>query len=277
MSAKTAFVDSSVLTDATLKNGEARRRAKDMLDLFAKTLLPVYAIKELKAGPLGAYHWLHDKLVVTGSFALTQKWIQRISRTQQRNLTSTALEALAQYHGWVATAFPNYNDLVAKYGGLGTPDQCQRDELRLWLQTQVMRAWQKRRKVASDVVQPLACYAEKAPFIDRGGLLSLEPRLCDETGCCLVPQLERLKGEVQVLRIVCQGRKNLGRYAKALKRVVKGQLDRKSCRRLGDAYYALFAPKGTRVLTTNTKDHRPLAAALRKRVAPLPRLKEEAG
>jgi len=47
-----AFVDTTVLTDALLKVGEPRDRAKAAIARFVESLLPVYAIKEFQAGPL---------------------------------------------------------------------------------------------------------------------------------------------------------------------------------------------------------------------------------
>jgi hypothetical protein len=43
-------------------------------------------------------------------------------------------------------------------------------------------------------------------------------------------------------------------------------LTKKDCRDLGDAYFAFFAPESTDILTTNRRDHEPLAGALGKRV-----------
>ncbi len=42
--------------------------------------------------------------------------------------------------------------------------------------------------------------------------------------------------------------------------------DEKTCRSLGDAIFAFFAPADAAILTTNERDHRPLAAALGKSV-----------
>jgi hypothetical protein len=48
-----------------------------------------------------------------------------------------------------------------------------------------------------------------------------------------------------------------------------GGLTQKACRSLGDAYFAIFAPADSVILTTNVKDHAPLAEALKKKaVAP---------
>jgi hypothetical protein len=41
-------------------------------------------------------------------------------------------------------------------------------------------------------------------------------------------------------------------------------MDAKDCRRLGDAFFALYAPPDAVILTTNIKDHAPLAEALGK-------------
>jgi hypothetical protein len=47
------------------------------------------------------------------------------------------------------------------------------------------------------------------------------------------------------------------------------RFERRDCQMLGDAFFAIFAPEDTDILTTNLKDHAPLAAALGKNaVAP---------
>jgi hypothetical protein len=43
------------------------------------------------------------------------------------------------------------------------------------------------------------------------------------------------------------------------------RFERKDCRALGDAFFALFAPVDADVLTTNLKDHCPLAESVGKR------------
>jgi hypothetical protein len=42
-------------------------------------------------------------------------------------------------------------------------------------------------------------------------------------------------------------------------------MSEKTCRNLGDAFFALFAPQDAVVLTTNLKDHSVLAKALNKK------------
>ena len=58
------------------------------------------------------------------------------------------------------------------------------------------------------------------------------------------------------------------RRAQALRELIrkpKRKVDDKTCRALGDAVFAFFAPSDAVVLTTNLKDHGPLAEALGKR------------
>jgi hypothetical protein len=55
---------------------------------------------------------------------------------------------------------------------------------------------------------------------------------------------------------------------KVLKQLIntpKLPLDRESCRALGDAIFAFFCPEDAVVLTTNLRDHEPLAQAVGKR------------
>jgi hypothetical protein len=55
---------------------------------------------------------------------------------------------------------------------------------------------------------------------------------------------------------------------KALKHLIntpKIPLDREQCRWLGDAVFAFFCPQDAEILTTNIRDHRPLAKAIGKR------------
>jgi hypothetical protein len=90
-----AFVDTTVLTDVLLNVGEPRDSARAALARFAETLLPVYAIKEFEAGPLANYCWIHNVLVNEQSMSRALRRVHAVSRTLQRYLTSTAIEAMA--------------------------------------------------------------------------------------------------------------------------------------------------------------------------------------
>ena len=89
-----AFLDTTVLADVLLDKGKRGSDARAALAAFKETQLPVYAIKEFKAGPLRAYVWLHNKFVVEKSYEGALTAVEGMARTLQRNLTSSALEAL---------------------------------------------------------------------------------------------------------------------------------------------------------------------------------------
>lgn len=265
--ANRAFVETTVLTDLLLKQGELKERAAKALKRFDETLLPVYAIKEFKAGPLRKFVWLHNKLVQLNSFAAAINALQRISRTPQRYLTSTALEAL---HTSAFSIKPTkLSELVAKYGNEATEDSFQRDEYRLALKTAVLKAWKRRKKGFSAIVQPLSCYVEVAPHEQRG-LLRLEPVRCSpEKDCSLGPELTKSVAVLEALREATDRIDNAEhkRRSKALHEIArKPKLDvtEEQCRALGDAVFAFFAPADSIILTTNLRDLQPLAEAVNK-------------
>jgi predicted nucleic acid-binding protein len=162
-----AFVDTSVLTDALLKPGEPRKRANAALARFTATLLPVYAIKEFQAGPFASYCWMHNVLVNEQSLSRAMQRVQAVSRTPQRYLTSTAMEAMAIA---TSTALGAMDAVTAqaKYGPQTTFDVVGAAEVRLNLRSLILRAWRKRRRVTTAVVNPLSCYNEADPIQERG-------------------------------------------------------------------------------------------------------------
>lgn len=264
-----AFVDTTVLTDILLKPGEARRVAKAGLARFDKSLLPVYAIKEFKAGPLRAFVWFHNKLVSVGSYEGALAALQRLSFTAQRYLTATAIEALRT--SAYAAARVRLGQLVAAYGEDAKFESVQRDENRLALRTLIMKAWQRRLSVTSEVVEPLSCYTESAPAIRRG-LLDLQPTRCKPAGeCCLGPRLKARPDHLQKLKDAVRAQDQTPerrRRYQALRNLIRKPkilLAEGSCRDLGDAVFAFFAPADATILTTNLKDHEALACALEKK------------
>jgi len=244
-----------------------KERAARALKRFDETLLPVYAIKEFKAGPLRNFVWLHNKLVLLNSFAAAMNALQRLSRTPKRYLTSTALEAL--YSSAFAIGPTNLPELVKKYGSEATADSFQKDEYRLALKTAVLKAWKRRRSRFSAVVQPLSCYIEVAPE-ERLGLLRLEPVRCSpEKGCSLGPELAKSVDVLEALKEVTDRIDNAEhkRRSKALREIARKPklgVTEEQCRALGDAVFAFFAPAGSVILTTNLRDLQPLAEAVNK-------------
>jgi hypothetical protein len=256
-----AYVETTVLTDLLLKpNTKKQKRAKDALRKYRTVLLPVYAIKECKAGPMNTYAWVHDKLQTTKSISATQNAISEITSYYKHRTASSAIAA-------ASTVAKGQRRLV----GLGNNDRDIADSYRLALESLVIRSWHKFRKLATQVVGDLDCYTEVQPRVGKDGLLDLEPLVCEkDRECCLAPELKADRKALEALRDAIpesSGRPEDQRRRKALKQLIKHpheRLDPDLCRALGDAVFAFFCPQDAVILTTNLRDHAPLAKALRK-------------
>jgi hypothetical protein len=263
-----AFVDTSVLTDFLLKPGASRAQAAAALSKFDETLLPVYAIKEFRAGPLRGFAWIHNVLVNEKSLSRAMSRVHAVSRTPQRYLTSTSIEAIA-----IATqaglGTKTSAELQTQYGADVTMDHVAADELRIGLRSLIWKAWRKRRRVTSRVVSPLSCYGEPDPIEERGLIVVGDGRCTLEPSCALAPEFRKRLGDTRALRDAVQaqgeGREHQRRY-QDLRELVRTNrpLDNSKCRSLGDAVFAFLAPADSVILTTNIKDHQPLAQALGK-------------
>jgi hypothetical protein len=264
-----AFVDTTILADSLLKIGVVSKTANDALRRFETTELPVYAIKEFKAGPLKNFCWFHNKLALLGSFEQAVEALHRMSLTPKRYTTATAIEALKGAAGRMRNA--NLDSLVQKYGQAASLDKVLCDQFRLSLKTKILKAWRRRKQITTHVVCPLSCYSEVDPY-EHNRVIMVNPTTCNvESECCLAPELRKRVDDLEKIRKVLlkepKTREN-ERRARALRQLIrkpKAAVSEQTCRDLGDAFFALFAPTDSVILTTNTKDHAPLAAALGKR------------
>jgi hypothetical protein len=266
-----AFVETTILTDLLLKgNDEPGIRARAALGRFTTSELPVYAIKEFQIGPLKNFAWFHNKLAATGSFSLAVGALRAMAMTPRRYTVSSALEGL---QGAVTRTMANVplGELARKHGASANPDVVLCDEFRLSMKVNILKAWRTRRSVTTAVVQPLACFIEVDLKQERGQIL-VEGKPCETQECCLAPALRKKETELRALAatIRAQDQKPENtRRSKALRslyRTPKRTMNPDMCRDLGDAYFALFAPTDSVVLSTNTKDLSPLVAALGKKV-----------
>ena len=259
MTPSKAYIDTTVLTDALLKSGPQGEAARNALKDYTETILPVYAIKEFKAGPLNYWIWLHNKLVLTKSLATTLEAINSIIGFQ-RNRGRTALEAIISLmRSFVAPRAMDDREIA--------------DLFRLSIARLIVRAWQRRRDITSYVVDELSCYSEADPKIElRTGLFNNHGMTCKLYGndeCCLARSLKKRVQDLDLLLAAIQGltrREDINRRAvlHKLRNTPKRIMDAKDCRNLGDAFFALYAPFDAVILTTNLKDHAPLAEALGK-------------
>jgi hypothetical protein len=256
-----AFVETTVFTDILLKPGTPKqKRARAAFERFQHTLLPVYSIKEWKAGPLNYFAYVHDKLAFTKSLRKTLIALSSLPVGYRKNTSYEALAAAAVNERYVPMRRSD-----------ASRDTEMADRYRLALRSLIIRSWRKRRYITSHVIQDLDCYTEVEPQIGKDGFFDLSPQYCErDRECCLS---SRLKSEPHLLRALRDAipetsvREEDRRRRKVLKQLInrpKDPLDREMCRALGDAIFAFFCPPGATVLTTNLKDHQPLARAVGK-------------
>jgi hypothetical protein len=153
----------------------------------------------------------------------------------------------------------------------GSNDEELADRYRLAIELLIKRAWKKRRETADETIQELECYTEASPRLVNG-TFDLSPKLCDaQKECCLADSLRRERGKLKSLRDAIpenSTRREDVRRRQALKQLMNTNqtLTREQCTSLGDAIFAFFAPTDADILTTNVRDHQPLAAAIGKTV-----------
>ena len=257
MAQSKAFVDTTILAEVLLKTGPSHEAAEKALRLYDQTLLPVFAIKEWKRGQFNTYVLIHNYLKRTGSFSATSFALSRMFMRPRSQ--STAFEALALL---------SLNLSSAPMAVVSDSELA--DRFRLAFKTLIYSSWESRRSVTSDTVMDLECYVESGPRDQANGEIDIQPRNCKgEQECCLAKQLRKDNDALIKLRdaIPPSGRTEDTRRRQALKKLAvhpNSRFDREDCRALGDAYFALFAPADADILTTNLKDHRPLAEALGK-------------
>ncbi|MDX6404787.1 MAG: hypothetical protein QOH70_2242 [Blastocatellia bacterium] len=263
-----AFVDTTVFTDAIIKGPPYNKAARDSLKRYTETHLPTYAIKEFKAGPLSHHAWLHNKFATLKSFHKTLNALHGMAMSPRKYRTATALEALRD--AAKATGTVSSKTLIAKYGARAGEDSVLSDKYRLAIRYRIFRAWKIRRTTTSRVVLPIPCYKEIAPYEERG-LIEITPTKCDVTECSLASALKNNPKDLEKLKdsIGSPTNQEQQRRYQALRQLIrkpKEAMTEKMCRALGDAVFVFFAPDDSVILTTNTKDHEPLARALGKTV-----------
>ncbi|MGI8884923.1 MAG: hypothetical protein ACR2IA_11850 [Pyrinomonadaceae bacterium] len=272
MTKSKAFVDTTILTNYLIKFREEKKEAKAALSQYEITELPVYAIKEFKFGPLDNAKYLYNKLLEVGSISLT--FIAINKNYQQRNKKDTAIQLLAELQE-EAKSFPINKGLTAKYGTVGDLENIIYDKIKIEVKMLVYKAWKKRNSITTKVVQKLSCFQQSPPFEKKNGELSLYPRYCITDECCLSKELKdkkrfaltKLKMAIDNLPTELKNKRENKKRAELLKKIGSNlgyKITDADCRVLGDAYFALFSPADADILTTNIKDHKPLASSLGK-------------
>lgn len=258
-----AFVDTTILVDVLLKTGEQHESALASLQAFQGTEAPAYAIREFKSGALSYFRYAHNAVLQYGLAGALEK-LSALVRTPQRNRPATALTALAQSLDELDLP----SEFASTYGE-AAGESVRQDRLVVSLKVAIFRAWRQRRTVTDRITNELSCFDEDPPQVEPEGHVSFREQCCD-LPCGLQEILSSYQAELMVLSETIDAlpdSSERGRNWKAIKKLRKQrQLTTSDCRGLGDVVFALLAPDDAYVLTTNVKDHRPLADALGKQV-----------
>ncbi len=248
-------LDATVLTDLLLKT-KSLESAKQLLAGYERKLLLRFAIKEFEFGPLRGWLLLHRYLSrPSKTYADLLARVAALSSGEQRKLLSTVLEA------WKFAEESCSPQLRTTYHG-DSPEV-----IRYWLQRKILQAWKNHAKVADEVTAPIPCYPEMGPQskgtsggprLERSRCL---PRTC-EYAAQFAHRQEDLAKLIGCLQASKQNSEGQRRLAALVKLSAGAPLTDSDCRRMGDAYYALAAPPGFTILTTNIGDHSALASAL---------------
>jgi hypothetical protein len=268
-----AFLDTTVLADAVLKGGPLHRNARAAIAEYDQLLVPGYAVKELKAGPLRAFRWPHDKVVTTGDWSLAIGAIGSVFK--QQNLARTAIEAVAAFESSMTSQLQRDDEISQREARA-----LKAEEARLWLKRQIMRAWRKQSRSPFSPTNPLDCYAVVGPIETPGGLIDIAPTRCTMGDCCIARQLRYEPVAARALEDACAAlaaKPEMQKRRNVLRKIRRRStpIDDRDCRYLGDAVFALQCPADAVVLTTNLVDFAPLTAALGKN-AVAPRKKSDA-
>ena len=144
------------------------------------------------------------------------------------------------------------------------------DRFRLAFKTLIYLSWETRRSITTETVMDLECYVEAGPHDRADGGIDIHPRDCvGDRECCLAERLRGRKDALLKMRdaVPRSGRPEDAKRREALKKLsahATSRFDRRDCQALGDAFFALFAPMDADILTTNLKDHSPLAESVGK-------------
>jgi hypothetical protein len=74
-----AFLDTTIVVNILLKKDVAHNRCETALRRFDSVSFPEYALKEMKAGALRAWIWLHNRCVSEGSYERVIRAVLAIS------------------------------------------------------------------------------------------------------------------------------------------------------------------------------------------------------
>lgn len=264
----TAIVDTTVLTDALLKDDEAARRA-----LAGATILH-YAVKEFRHGPFGNFVYAHNLLVEERTLPAARARLRSIGRQLYKQRTTQEALDLAEaglLRGDRAALFETLDEAARACGGEPAVDELFASVYRDDLARRLREALRWLEGQRSRVTHHLTCYEHGGLKSCRDGTLDDGVRRCPRS-CALGVLLAEAQDDVSKLAVVVEAQEGKPENVKRLDALrwvsqnVGAAPSADHCRALGDAVFALLCPSGGTIVTTNLKDHEPLASALGKSV-----------
>jgi hypothetical protein len=264
-----AYIETTVLTDLLLKKDGSEKAADTAVRRFDRPIVSQFAWKEFKRGPLGSFIWFHNKLSVLKDYGQALAALQRLSRTPQRYLISTAIQAV---HTGFTARFSSTEllSLQKLYGNRATMGAVVTDAMQLELKRVILQSWKKRNTLYGGYAQKLDCYID-AKLAEKAGMIDPSPRDCPrDADCCLrnriVSQKSRLTAVWRSLTIPGSVTKPEWTHRKKVLRDIEKRpnavIGPDECRRIGDAYFVLFCPENATIITTNVVDIKPMAEAV---------------
>lgn len=200
MSSDSCFLDTTVLVEALFKTEAQRKSARAAIRAHRRSVLPVYAIKEMQLGALRHFIWAHNKLSETASFSKTLRAIQR--NFMKPYLQGTALEAMQV--GAELLIGSQFSSAQTR----AETDAAMADSFRSSLRRRIDRGWKDRRKLTTETADELKCFAETAPrFNESTKLLEIDPQGCSlERSCCLAGKLRERPEDLEALLKAIEGK-----------------------------------------------------------------------
>jgi len=260
-----AFVETTALADYLLKRDGSQENARTAFYRFPQQIVAQFAWKEFKRGPLKNFVWAHNKFADTRSFLATFAALQRLSRSPQRYLTSTAIQAV---HTAFSGMFDNLDELSNGHHAKASPDAIHADVLRLELKRIIFSAWNSRKTLFGGAHHILTCYPD-ASIKQASNRIEIDPKDCPKgIECCLKAPLAKRKDDLAAIRTALKDstdRLEVARRGKVIRQIEKhfsSFMSVNDCQAFGDAYFVLFCPTDAVIITTNLRDITPMAAAL---------------
>jgi len=273
-SSSSAYVDTTILTDALLKWDTARDAALEALQLYTETLLPDYAVREFQAGPLCNYVYAHNCFADKRTLDDVHAKVAALGPNPQRNKFLTALGALSGAR--LATLVEYERIIEEREMAWMDGERFRLRFIRTHLANKIFDAVAGIDTICTKRTHPLPCL-EKVQIEQDGEELRATGKRMDRAKSAECGLTAHLRQQADALTKILEAteeqnaakpKPELLRRADALRAVLEGgDVPRASCRGLGDAVFAALAPDGSTILTTNEQDHRPLADRVGKLVA----------